>query len=179
MPVSDATNACRDHHVFNTAFEGRWGIWEAESRRLTPEDVIAMRRDYGLGIFFYRTATPDELHEYKRLGMLNIVVAHALNSPWKNHAFLQDADAVRAWVKRAVEPADVDGLAYDCESRIERPIGYDGDPVTAGMHTVLQERIAGAKNVEHVTIRGAGHFLQEDKGEDCANAMIAFIRKHA
>ena len=54
----------------------------------------------------------------------------------------------------------------------------DSDPVTAGMYKVLQERIAGAKGVDHVTIKGAGHFLQEDKGEDVANAMLAFIHKH-
>ena len=41
---------------------------------------------------------------------------------------------------------------------------------------VLQERIAGAKGVDHVTIRGAGHFLQEDKGEAVARATIDFIR---
>ena len=37
---------------------------------------------------------------------------------------------------------------------------------------------AGAKRVEHVTIRGAGHFLQEDKGEVVAKAMIDFIRAY-
>lgn len=118
-PAKDA-EAGAHRHVFNPAFEKRWGIWEAESRRLAPEDIIAMRRDYGLGIFFYRDATPDELREYKRLGMLNIAVAHALYTPWKDHAFLKDTDAVRRWVRRAVASDHVDGLAYDCESQIER-----------------------------------------------------------
>ena len=54
----------------------------------------------------------------------------------------------------------------------------DNDPVTAGMETVLQRRVAGAKDVEHVTIRGAGHFLQENAGPECARAMIAFMRKY-
>jgi haloalkane dehalogenase len=52
----------------------------------------------------------------------------------------------------------------------------DGDPVTAGGEKVLQDRIAGAKGVDHVTIRGAGHFLQEEKGEEVARVMIDFIR---
>ncbi|MGI9431893.1 MAG: haloalkane dehalogenase [Myxococcota bacterium] len=72
--------------------------------------------------------------------------------------------------------------AWEVLAKFDRPFMTsfsDGDPVTAGMHSVLQDRVAGAKGVEHVTIRGAGHFLQEDKGEDCANAMIAFIRKHS
>jgi len=107
-------------HVFNTELEGRWGIWEAESRRLAPQDVIRMHREYGLGIFFYRQASRDELRRYKRLGIMNITVAHALYTPWKDHAFLKDTGAVRTWVRRAVAPAEVEGLAYDCESRIER-----------------------------------------------------------
>jgi haloalkane dehalogenase len=54
----------------------------------------------------------------------------------------------------------------------------DRDPVTAGMEKVLQERIAGAKAVRHVTIRGAGHFLQEDAGEEVAKTVVDFIRSH-
>ncbi len=52
----------------------------------------------------------------------------------------------------------------------------DSDPVTAGGFKPMQERIAGAKGVAHVTIRGAGHFLQEEKGPEVARAMIDFIR---
>ena len=54
----------------------------------------------------------------------------------------------------------------------------DNDPVTAGMDRVLQARIAGAKGVNHVTIEGGGHFLQESKGEEVAQKMIEFIRAH-
>jgi haloalkane dehalogenase len=54
----------------------------------------------------------------------------------------------------------------------------DGDPVTAGGFKVFQERVTGAKGVEHVTIAGAGHFLQEDKGEEVAQAMITFMGAH-
>lgn len=52
----------------------------------------------------------------------------------------------------------------------------DSDPVTAGAEKILQARVAGAKGVAHVTIEGAGHFLQEDKGEVVAQEMIEFIR---
>ena len=36
----------------------------------------------------------------------------------------------------------------------------------------------GAKGQPHTTIEGAGHFLQEDKGEDVAQAMIDFMRAY-
>jgi len=52
----------------------------------------------------------------------------------------------------------------------------DSDPVTAGGEVALQERIPGAKGVQHVTIRGAGHFLQESHGPQVAREMIAFMR---
>jgi haloalkane dehalogenase len=52
----------------------------------------------------------------------------------------------------------------------------DRDPVTAGQDKRFQDEVAGAKGVDHVTIQGAGHFLQEEKGEVVAKAMIDFIR---
>ncbi len=54
----------------------------------------------------------------------------------------------------------------------------DDDTVTAGMDKVLQERVAGAKGVDHITIEGAGHFLQETKGLEVASAMIEFMRRY-
>jgi haloalkane dehalogenase len=53
----------------------------------------------------------------------------------------------------------------------------DGDPITKGGDVFLQASIPGAKDVPHVTIAGAGHFLQEDKGEDLANIVVNFIRR--
>jgi haloalkane dehalogenase len=39
-----------------------------------------------------------------------------------------------------------------------------------------QERVPGARGQPHTTIRGAGHFLQEDKGAEIAQAISSFIR---
>ncbi len=52
----------------------------------------------------------------------------------------------------------------------------DSDPITRGADQVLREKIPGAKDVEHVTIEGAGHFLQEDKGDKLGDAVVRFIR---
>jgi len=51
----------------------------------------------------------------------------------------------------------------------------DSDPVTAGGHARFQKEVPGAQNQKHVTIKGAGHFLQEDKGEDFAAEVLTFI----
>ena len=52
----------------------------------------------------------------------------------------------------------------------------DRDPVTAGGEKRFQEDVPGAKGQKHVTIKGAGHFLQEESPEDLANAVIGFIK---
>jgi len=55
----------------------------------------------------------------------------------------------------------------------------DRDPITAGGDRLFQERIPGAKGQPHTTITGAGHFLQEDKGEELARVVVGFIRTSA
>ena len=47
----------------------------------------------------------------------------------------------------------------------------DGDPATRGWETVFQERVPGAQGQPHTTIQGAGHFLQEDAGEELARVI--------
>jgi haloalkane dehalogenase len=50
----------------------------------------------------------------------------------------------------------------------------DGDPITAGMAAPLRHTIPGASGREHPTITAAGHFLQEDAGEQLAAAIMRF-----
>jgi len=51
----------------------------------------------------------------------------------------------------------------------------DSDPVTAGAHVRFQQSIPGAKNQNHVTIKGAGHFLQEQAPQPLAGAVLKFM----
>ena len=53
----------------------------------------------------------------------------------------------------------------------------DGDAVSRGGEAVFQKRIPGAKGVDHVTIKGGGHFLQEDQPEAFSQAIIEFVNK--
>jgi haloalkane dehalogenase len=52
----------------------------------------------------------------------------------------------------------------------------DSDPVTRGADRLFRERIPGCVGQPHTTIAGAGHFLQEDRGEELASVVIEFIR---
>jgi haloalkane dehalogenase len=51
----------------------------------------------------------------------------------------------------------------------------DQDPITAGADRVLREEIPGCQNQPHTTIEGAGHFLQEDRGAQLAEVVLAFV----
>lgn len=107
----------------------------------------------------------------------------AYEAPFPDASFLAGARQFPSLVPIFPDDPEIPAnqAAWEALSAFDRPFMTsfsDGDPVTAGGHKVLQARIAGAKGVDHVTIRGAGHFLQEDKGEDVAAAMLAFIRAH-
>jgi len=53
----------------------------------------------------------------------------------------------------------------------------DSDPVTRGGERVFQKLVPGAQGQPHTTITGAGHFLQEDKGEELAQVLLDFIAR--
>jgi haloalkane dehalogenase len=52
----------------------------------------------------------------------------------------------------------------------------DQDAVTAGGDKPFQKLLPGAKDQPHETIEGAGHFLQEDKGAEVAQKMVAWLQ---
>ena len=53
----------------------------------------------------------------------------------------------------------------------------DGDPITKGADRVLRKLIPGTKGQPHTTIKGGGHFLQEDNGEELAQVVVDFMEK--
>lgn len=53
----------------------------------------------------------------------------------------------------------------------------DGDPITGAMAPIFSAALPGAAGVEHPVIGDAGHFLQEDAGEELAAAIVAFLSR--
>ena len=51
----------------------------------------------------------------------------------------------------------------------------DSDPITRAAEPLLRKQIPGAEGQTHVTITEAGHFLQEDKGVELAEAVVQFV----
>ncbi len=53
----------------------------------------------------------------------------------------------------------------------------DRDPITKGGDAPFRAKVPGARNEAHVTIEGAAHFLQEDRGPELAAVLSAFIAR--
>ena len=53
----------------------------------------------------------------------------------------------------------------------------DGDPILGGADKFFRRLFPTAADQPEITIRGAGHFLQEEKGPEIAKEVIAFIER--
>lgn len=70
--------------------------------------------------------------------------------------------------------------AWKVLSQFEKPfvtMFSDGDPITRGGERIFQKLVPGAKDQPHTIIKGGGHFLQENRGEEFANAIVDFISR--
>ena len=70
--------------------------------------------------------------------------------------------------------------AWKVLSRFEKPLVTmfsDGDPITRGGEGIFQKLVPGAKGQPHTIIKGGGHFLQENRGEEFARAVVDFISR--
>jgi haloalkane dehalogenase len=72
--------------------------------------------------------------------------------------------------------------AWEALKRFDKPFltaFSDGDRITRGGDKLFQELIPGAAGQPHVTITGARHFLQEDRGDELARIVVDFARRDA
>ena len=53
----------------------------------------------------------------------------------------------------------------------------DRDPITGPMAGIFASQMRGAAGIDHPTIANAGHFLQEDAGEELAGAIARFLAR--
>jgi len=109
-------------------------------------------------------------------------VIAAYNAPFPDDAYKAGARQFPLLVPiRPDDPAsEANRRAWEVLRRWEKPLltaFSDGDPVTRGGERVFQKLVPGAHGQPHVTITGAGHFLQEDKGEELAQVVVDFIAR--
>jgi haloalkane dehalogenase len=90
--------------------------------------------------------------------------------------------AARRFPVLVPEPGDAESArnreAWAVLERWEKPLltaFSDGDPIMRGFDRVFRRRVPGAEGQPHTTIRGAGHFLQEDRGAELARVVADFV----
>jgi len=107
-------------------------------------------------------------------------VIAAYNAPFPDDRYKAGASQFPLLVPMSPDdPAAVPNRkAWEVLARWEKPFltaFSDSDPITRGSDRVFQKMIPGTKGQPHTTIVGAGHFLQEDKGEELARVVVDFI----
>jgi len=107
-------------------------------------------------------------------------VVAAYEAPFPDERYKAGARAFPALVPtRPDDPAsEANRKAWEVLRRWEKPFltaFSDSDPITRGGDRAFQTLVPGTKGQPHTTIAGAGHFLQEDKGEELAAVVVGFI----
>jgi len=107
-------------------------------------------------------------------------VIAAYNAPFPDESYKAGARQFPAIVPTASD--DPEALAnrehWAILDKWEKPfltLFSDNDPITKGAEKVLMKRIPGAQNQPHEIIESAGHFLQEEKGEEIAEKMVRWM----
>ena len=65
-----------------------------------------------------------------------------------------------------------------CDSATPMLVAFsDSDPITGPMAGIFASQMRGAQGIDHPVIADAGHFLQEDAGEELAAAIVQFLSR--
>lgn len=106
-------------------------------------------------------------------------VVSAYNAPFPSKKYKAGA---RAWplmvpIKPSFEAAPEMKKARDALSKWDKPalvMFSDKDPITRSGYRFFRKLIPSAKDQPEIIIKNAGHFLQEDKGEEIAHQILDF-----
>lgn len=108
----------------------------------------------------------------------------AYDAPYPEERFKAGARRFPALVPITPEHASVaeNKAAWKVLEAFRKPVltaFSDGDPVSKGGERIFHERVPGAKGQKHLTIKGGGHFLQEDRPAELVDVIDGFIRETA
>jgi len=112
---------------------------------------------------------------------LTDAVTAAYDAPFPDGSYQQGARQFPMLVPTAPDDpaAPANRAAWEALSRFDRPFlcaFSDSDPITGGADAILRAHIPGADDRAPVTITEAGHFLQEDRGEELARVVVQFVQ---
>lgn len=104
----------------------------------------------------------------------------AYDAPFPDESYKEGARQFPALVPESADDPASAMLREAWESLVsfDRPFLTafgDSDPITGGIDRFLQEAVPGARGQPHVTIEGAGHFVQEDAPERLVEVILDFV----
>jgi haloalkane dehalogenase len=165
-------------HTCDPALEGRleWAAHGTDDGRVVLQEALV---DYLL----HYARSPDIVPSFyvdATVGPLPDEVKAAYDAPFPDAEFkagLRQLTALLPLTRN--DPGAAIGRATMASLREWRKpflTAYsDGDPATRGWAEVFQSEVPGAADQPHVTIEGAGHFLQETHGAELAAAIAGFV----
>lgn len=109
-------------------------------------------------------------------------VIAAYNAPFPSEEYKSGARIFPSLVPIDYDDAECikNRAAWEKLKKWEKPfltIFGDKDDIMRGAEKIFQKLVPGTQNQNH-TILHAGHFIQEDKGEELAESIIAFYQKN-
>ncbi len=112
---------------------------------------------------------------------LDPAIVAAYEAPFPDESFKAGARQFPMLVPSSPDDpaAPANRKAWETLERFERPFLTafgDSDPITRGADRVLQAKIPGAKGQPHATLERAGHFLQEDAGDELGELVVSFVK---
>ncbi|WP_394750438.1 haloalkane dehalogenase [Spongiimicrobium salis] len=106
----------------------------------------------------------------------------AYDAPFPDESYKAGARMFPALVP--FDGEDPYGAIPDCDAawtileQWEKPfltLFADSDPIMKGGDLFFQAKVPGAKGLPHRIIANAGHFIQEEKGEELAEILVGFL----
>ena len=112
---------------------------------------------------------------------LPAAVLAAYDAPFPDQSFMAGVRAMPGLVPTSPDDpaAEANRVAWRRLSAWRKPflVAFsDRDPITGAMAPILRRVVPGAAGLEHPLIAGAGHFLQEDAGQQLGAVIAGFVR---
>lgn len=149
------------------------GVW-------TPSEAFSHWRDYAQKTEHFRVG---KIVNSGCVSDLSPEIIAAYDAPFPDESYKAGARQFPLLVPITLDDpgSPPSRKAWEALSQWDKPFltaFSDSDPITRGADAIFQKLIPGAQNQKHTTIKSAGHFLQEDKGEELAEVIIRFIEEN-
>jgi haloalkane dehalogenase len=108
-------------------------------------------------------------------------LATAYDAPFPDPSFKMGPRAMPSQVPTLPTSPSLDAQrkAWEFFSTFDKPFlcaFADDDPVTAGLDAQFKETVPGTRGLPHTTIKGGGHFVQENAPEQVSKVIVDLIR---